>query len=195
VGVTDGRKLRLVNQPRFRIDLSTVPLHQEFTIRVETHAYAYDRAAGTVSGRHAEFATAAHAWLRDPAIIGGAEVITSGLTPVDTPVPFIEPVVEPVEPAPCVPGPGPDPQAGVMEFSAASFTRSETGFSDVIVNRVGGTHGAVTATFTASDGTAVAGVDYTATRHSVFFADGDSEPRTVSVPIVPMTPTPSPTRP
>ena len=40
----------------------------------------------------------------------------------------------------------------------------------------------MTATFTTSDGTAAAGTDYTAVNTTVFFADGDAAPRSVTVP-------------
>ena len=73
----------------------------------------------------------------------------------------------------------------MLQFEADSYTLSEASPTPtVIVTRTGGTTGAVTATVSTSDGTAVAGTDYTAVNASVFFADGDDVPRRVEVPIV-----------
>jgi uncharacterized delta-60 repeat protein len=54
----------------------------------------------------------------------------------------------------------------------------------ITVTRTGGSSGAVTATFTTSDRTAIGGTDYTPANATVFFADGDAVPRVVRVPIV-----------
>lgn len=90
-----------------------------------------------------------------------------------------------MSPAPCVPGPGPDPAAGVLQFSAAGYTLAEANSTPTItVTRTGGSSGAVTATFTTSDGSAIAGTDYTPVTASVFFADGDAVPRVVEVSII-----------
>ena len=54
----------------------------------------------------------------------------------------------------------------------------------VTVTRAGGDTGAVTATITTNDGTAVAGSDYTPLHRTVHFADGDTTPRFVQLPIL-----------
>ncbi len=170
------------------VPLSSVKKGDTFTVHVVTHAYAYNRAAGVVSGQGSESETAANAYLRDPSTIGGTTVVTTGLTRIPTPMPLVEPSDAPVEPAPCLPGPGPDPAAGLIQFEAASYTQLESSTtSEVTITRTGGSTGAVTATFTSSDGTAVGGGDYIPVNASVFFADGDAQPRVVEVPIIPDT--------
>ena len=64
-----------------------------------------------------------------------------------------------------------------MQFSAASYAIDESpgAMQTITVTRTGGSRGAVTATFTTSDGTAVAGADYTPVNATVFFADGDAD--------------------
>jgi uncharacterized delta-60 repeat protein len=123
--------------------------------------------------------------LRDPLEIGGTAIDFTGLQPTSNPV-LVPPVEVPVAPAACVSGPGPDPTAGTLQFSAASYSIGEFAAATptVTVTRSGGSSGAVTATFTTSDGTALAGADYTAVNVSVFFADGDATQRVVEVPIV-----------
>ena len=117
--------------------------------------------------------------------VGGTTVTTTGLTPIATPLPLVEPVEPVAEPAPCVPGPGPDPAAGLIQFSAATFTQAEASTTPTIaVSRTGGSVGAVTATFSTGGGTAVAGVDYTATASTIYFADGDAAERNVEIPII-----------
>ena len=177
-------KLQLNRNITHTIDLSSVQTGHTFIVKTETNAYTSDRSAGVVSGIGAEYQTASHAWLRDPATIGGTAVVTTGLTPVDTSMPVLEPVDEPVTPAPCVPGPGPNPAAGTLQFSAPTYTQAEAdGVPTVTVTRIGGSTGAVTATFSTANGTAIAGADYTTTRSSVFFADGDATARAMTVPI------------
>ena len=63
--------------------------------------------------------------LRDPLGIGGTTVAFTGLEPTNRPDPA-PPVQAPVVPAACLPGPGPDPAAGVLQFSAANFAISES---------------------------------------------------------------------
>lgn len=183
-GPTGHARLDLRGPRPYGVDLSAVETGHRFTIRVATHAATYNRAAISVSEIGSEAETAASAYLRDPATFGGTIVTTTGLTAIDTPLPLQEPPDSPVAPASCVPGPAPDPQAGVLQFSQADFTIVEGGMTPIVaVTRTGGSKGTVTATIASSDGTAVAGTDYTAVSGSVFFADGDAAPRLVAVPI------------
>lgn len=176
-------KLELIGPRTYTVDLSSIEVGHQFTVQVVTHALTYNRAAKSVSGKGTEFATAANAYLRDPLTIGGTTVTTTGLTPIATPLPVVEPVEVPVPPAPCVPGPGPNPAAGVLQFSAANYTVGEGNTTPTIkVTRTGGSKGPVTATFTTSNGSAIGGTDYTPVNASVFFADGDAAPRVVTVP-------------
>ncbi len=75
--------------------------------------------------------------------------------------------------------------AGTIQFSADSYAAAEgAGVATITVTRAGGSAGAVSASFSTSDGTARAGEDYTAVSGlTVTFADGDSAPKTVAVPI------------
>jgi hypothetical protein len=75
--------------------------------------------------------------------------------------------------------------AGALQFSAGSFSADETsGLAVITVARSGGSVGAVSALVYTSNGTATAGTDYTAVSQTVSWADGDSSPKTVTVPIL-----------
>lgn len=171
-----------LRSPRtYSVDLSSVGVGEEFTLTVETFASTYNRIGGAPS----EFPTSAGAYLRDPLEIGGATLTMTGLEATNNPLSVL-PADAPVPPAPCVPGPGPDPAAGTLQFSAAGYTLEESNVTPrITVTRTGGSKGAVTATFTSSDGTALAGTDYTPVNATVFFADGDAAPRVVDVPLIP----------
>ena len=76
------------------------------------------------------------------------------------------------------------PSAGALQFSAGTFSAADTaGSASITVTRVGGSNGAVAASFATSDGTGKAGTDYTATTQTVNFAAGDTAAKTVSVPV------------
>ena len=166
----------------YDVDLSQVAVGQAFTIQFGASATAYNRAASSVNGDGPEAETSSRAYLRDPRAPRGMILTSEGLEAIETAEDSEPPPLAPVVPAPCVPGPGPDPAAGTIQFDAASYRQSESNVApQVRVTRVGGTRGAVTATLATSDGTAVAGVDYDSFASSVFFADGDAEPRTVTV--------------
>jgi Calx-beta domain len=140
-------------------------------------ATAYNRIAGPPS----EFESSATAFLRDSQGIDGTVITFSGLEPID--VPGLDPPAEvPVAPAACPPDATGD--AGILQFSADRYTISESNPTPVRLTRTGGTAGPVTATVTTSDGSAVAGTDYTLVHGSVLFADGDDTPRAVEVPVL-----------
>jgi uncharacterized delta-60 repeat protein len=113
-------------------------------------------------------------------------MVFAGLEPTNQPDQEL-PIQAPIAAASCLPGPGPDPASGVLQFSAASFTIDEYPgtLPTVSVTRTGGSKGEVTATFMTADGTAKDGADYTAVNTTVFFGDGQAEPRFVRIPIVP----------
>jgi hypothetical protein len=72
---------------------------------------------------------------------------------------------------------------GTIAFSAATYSGSETGGGATItLTRTGG-GGEVSVQVTTSDGTATAGQDYTAVNQTVTWADGDTSPKTITVPI------------
>ena len=179
-GATEGLVLMILRQPRtFTVDLAPVAVGPAFTLQAFAMATAYNRIAGPPS----EFGSSATAFLRDPQSVDATAIAFSGLEPTD--VPGLDPPAEtPVEPAPCPPGsPG---TAGTLQFSAERYTVGESNPTPAVrVTRTGGTTGPVTATVATSDGTAVAGTDYTPVHGSVLFADGDDTPRAVEVPVLP----------
>jgi uncharacterized delta-60 repeat protein len=166
----------------YDVDLSKIAVGQAFTIEYFAMVTAYNRAASSVNRIGPEHETSSRAYLRDPRAPQGMRLSAEGLEAIPTAEDLEPPPLAPVVPAPCLPGPGPDPAAGTIQFDAASYRQAESNAApQVRVTRVGGTRGAVTATLATSDGSAVAGVDYEPFASSVFFADGDAEPRTVTV--------------
>jgi predicted outer membrane repeat protein len=78
-----------------------------------------------------------------------------------------------------------DFQPGRPVFSSSTYNQTTSGGSVTItVNRVGGSSGVLSAPYSTIDGTAVAGVNYTAVSGTLTWADGDSAPKTFSVPIL-----------
>jgi uncharacterized delta-60 repeat protein len=176
--------LLLLRKPRtYTADISSIGLEKEFTMQIDTFAMTYNRRGGGAIGDCE--ASSVHAFLRDPLEFGGTTLEFEGLEPTNRPLPPPAGQVL-VAPAACVPGPGPDPAAGTLQFDAPSYTIDEfAGAAPTItVTRTGGSRGAVTATFSTSDDTAIAGTDYMPVHATVFFADGDSGSRVVEVPIV-----------
>ncbi|HWS70845.1 MAG TPA: Calx-beta domain-containing protein, partial [Thermoanaerobaculia bacterium] len=77
-----------------------------------------------------------------------------------------------------------DFEPGQLQFSSATGSVNENGGTITItVTRTGGTDGAVSASYTTSNGTATAGSDYTTTAGTVNFAAGDGVSKTFNVPI------------
>jgi hypothetical protein len=76
--------------------------------------------------------------------------------------------------------------AGTLQFSSPTFSVNEDGtpIAAVTVTRTGGSVGAVSATVNLSDGTATALTDYNNAPIAVNFANGDTAPKTVTIPIV-----------
>jgi hypothetical protein len=76
-------------------------------------------------------------------------------------------------------------QAGVIEFTSATFTGSEATTPALItVGRSGDTSTGATVQVSTSNGTATAGSDYTATTVTLSWAIGDAANKTVSIPIL-----------
>ena len=76
---------------------------------------------------------------------------------------------------------------GTLVFSSPTYSINEqTGatFATIVVNRVGGTDGMVSTTFTTSDGSATAPADYQAQNITLTFLDGAVGPASIAVPIV-----------
>ncbi len=76
------------------------------------------------------------------------------------------------------------PGPGSLQWSATNYAVAEGSANVTLtVNRVAGSAGAVTVNYVTSDGTAVAGSDYTTASASLSFADGETT-RTITVPIL-----------
>jgi Calx-beta domain/Right handed beta helix region len=75
---------------------------------------------------------------------------------------------------------------GTLQFSAPVFSVNEDGtpIAAVTVTRTGGTFGAVGATINLTNGSATAPGDYASNPIAVNFADGDSSPKVITIPIV-----------
>ena len=74
--------------------------------------------------------------------------------------------------------------AGKIQFSATNYIAAESNKSvAILVNRVGGSNGLVSATFVTANGTALSGVDYGSTNAVLVFSNGVTS-RTITVPIV-----------
>lgn len=79
----------------------------------------------------------------------------------------------------------PQPQPGTLQFSAISYSVSETGTQvDLSVIRTGGSNGAVGVNFNSTDATAVSGYDYTGQNGTLSWADGDSAAKTITMQII-----------
>jgi parallel beta-helix repeat protein len=74
---------------------------------------------------------------------------------------------------------------GTLQFGTASVEVAESGGSARLdVTRSGGSDGAVSVNGATADGSALAGSDFVATSAAVGFADGETGPKTIAVPIV-----------
>lgn len=73
--------------------------------------------------------------------------------------------------------------AGNVSFDNATFTASENTTATITVNRNGGATGAISINYATSNGTAIAGTDYTAVSGTLSWADGDMTPKTFTIPI------------
>jgi Calx-beta domain len=73
-----------------------------------------------------------------------------------------------------------------LQFSAPTFSVNENGtaVAAVTVTRTGGSAGAVSATVNLTNGTATAPADYNNAGIPVNFGDGDTAPKTITIPIV-----------
>jgi hypothetical protein len=76
-----------------------------------------------------------------------------------------------------------------LMFAAATYSVAQVGGAVTLtIKRNGPTANAVSVDFTTADGTAIAGADYKATSGTVSWAENDSTPQTVAVPIMNATP-------
>jgi hypothetical protein len=74
---------------------------------------------------------------------------------------------------------------GALSLSSTQSTALESaGYITFTVQRLGGSQGAIRVDFATVDGTARAGLDYEAVTGTLEWADGDTSPRTVQVPLL-----------
>ncbi len=74
---------------------------------------------------------------------------------------------------------------GRLNFAADTFTNSESaGVATITVTRTGGSVGAVSVQYATTDGTAISPDDYAMTTGVLSWANGDSSPKTLTVPLV-----------
>ena len=168
-------KAKLVNDIVIDVDLSSLTVGTKFYVQSYVHAAAFNE-----RGRESAIA----AYVRDPARTGGATVNSTGLQLTNDTAPP-PPRAGLTTPVPCTAGP--NPAAGVLQFSAANFEMLEEPFGGnrgVQITRTQGSTGAVSATFRTGGGTAVPGVHYTPKSITVNFADGDTAPRSVALEIL-----------
>ena len=107
----------------YSIDLSSIAVGEEFTLRSDTFAKTNNRRGGGAPGDCQ--ASGSNAFLRDPLRDRrhDAGIHRPAADRTDPALSRRSPT--PVAPAACVPGPAPDPAAGVIQFSAATYTIGE----------------------------------------------------------------------
>ncbi len=154
-----------------RVPLDSVRIGELFAVHVSLEAEAVDD-RGLESG--------AQAVIQDPQSREPGLLTAHGLQRRGAPR-FKEPPIRPLAPARCSPH---QRRAGVLALSASAFTASESSHAPmVLVTRTGGSRGSASATVTAHAGSAQAGRDFRATTTTVRFADGDTSPRLVEIPL------------
>jgi hypothetical protein len=73
---------------------------------------------------------------------------------------------------------------GTLALSATSYVASQPASSvTIVVNRSGGSSGAVSVGYSTSNGTATAGAEYTASSGTLTWADGDAAAKSIAVPL------------
>ncbi|MFM6669713.1 MAG: Calx-beta domain-containing protein, partial [Dolichospermum sp.] len=75
------------------------------------------------------------------------------------------------------------PQRGIINLNSSNYTVNENGTANITLTRTNGSDGEVSVILTPSNGSAVAGDDYTNTPITVTFANGQTS-KTVTIPIV-----------
>jgi uncharacterized delta-60 repeat protein len=179
-----GAEFSLRDNHRFVIDLSSVPVGAEFTVYSEADAEVVNH-KGSPSLQDCQLAHGT-AILADPLDVGGSDDVVfeySGLTPTDNPTLELPPTIARVEPLVCD---TPNAEAGSLQFEFSRYDELESAGAPqtISITRTGGSRGAVSATFSTSDGSAHAGVDYEAMTSTVYFDDGESGARVAPVKIL-----------
>ena len=77
------------------------------------------------------------------------------------------------------------PAHGILQWSANAYSVSESGGTATItVTRTGGSDGVVSIAYSTANGSATAGLDYTAVSGTLTWAAGDTSPKTITIPIL-----------
>jgi hypothetical protein len=77
-----------------------------------------------------------------------------------------------------------NPPGSVQHTSTNASALKSAGSVSLSVSRTGGSTGPATVNYTTVDGTAVAGTDYAFTSNTLTWADGDSSPKQISIPVL-----------
>jgi hypothetical protein len=77
-----------------------------------------------------------------------------------------------------------NPPGSMQHAAAAQSVMKNAGTAQLSVTRIGGSTGPVSVNFSTANGTAVAGTDYTTTTGTLTWVDGDTAPKTISVPLL-----------
>jgi uncharacterized delta-60 repeat protein len=164
--------MRLNHPVIVEIDLSDIDVGSTFMVDARAIATAHSR-------RARESFVAAR--LRDPANTKGLEWEHEGLEVIE-PVEIVSNL--PVEDPECILGA--DELSGTIQFGAPTFALPEFGNSSrtVRLTRTGGSRGEAIVRLTTSDGTAEAGTHYQQTSRVIFFGEGDTVARDITIPIV-----------
>lgn len=162
---------RLTGPITLKVPLTRLHRGELFAVHVSLYASTFnDR--GDESG--------AQAFIEDPQHVGPG-LHARGLAPRGKPR-FKEPRVTPPPPARCPAGPR--PRSGRLQLSDGRFAVDEAATTPlVLVRRIGGSQGAASVTLRTAGGSATSGGDFTPTTTRVTFADGDTTPRLVEIPI------------
>ncbi|MCZ8222733.1 MAG: hypothetical protein O9324_01905, partial [Microcystis sp. LE19-84.1B] len=75
------------------------------------------------------------------------------------------------------------PQRGIISLNSSNYTVNENGTANITLTRTNGSDGEVSVILTPSNGSAIAGEDYTNTPITVTFANGETS-KTVTIPLI-----------
>ncbi len=170
---TGSAGVMFLNGPRvIKVPLVAVRPGELFAVHVSLEAEAVNERGGE---------SGAQAFIQDPQHLRQGLLVTRGLERRGAPR-FKEPALKPVPAATCPAAPR--RHAGTLQLSDAAFATGEasrTAF--VLVIRTGGSRGPATVTVRTSGGSAQAGSDFASTTARVTFADHETSPRLVEIPI------------
>jgi uncharacterized delta-60 repeat protein len=174
IGTKSHAIAELAHRVTMNVPLSALRNGELFAVHVRLDAETLDR-----RGRE----SAVEAFIQDPQKVNDVLVKTTGLKARGAPA-FHEPPVKTLPAATCPAGSR--RKAARLQFSAPAYVTDEaTGVPMfALVTRTGATKGRASATVRTSAGSAQAGRDYTQTSTTVRFADGDTSPRLVEIPIL-----------